>query len=220
MGDGALGFDVNQVVGAEDARRFRAAGYDFALRYVRRTVPHSFDLSKVETLSLLDAGLAVMPVQHVAPPGWLPSASLGLAYGETAGAEATAAGIPAGVNLWCDLEGVQTGCPPSAVIDYLNEWHEAAERAGFLPGLYIGDQCGLSGAELYKELRFRYYWMAYNANSDVVPAVRGACMRQHPYPRSDLRVPGIAFEYDEDVIRADALGNSPVLYLSLVDPLP
>lgn len=210
--DGARGFDCDVVVGSDEARIMKKAGFDFALRYVRRSIPHAYDVSKSETLSLLNAGLGVMLAQHVAPVGWLPSASLGMAYGETAANEAHAVGLPSGVSLWCDQEGVQTGAPSVDVIGYGNEWHDAVERRGYLPGLYVGDQCGLTGRDLYKELRFASYCGAYNVNSDCIPIIRGWQMKQHAYPAESERAP-VAFEYDTLIIMHDQLGGTPVLYL-------
>lgn len=212
MPDGSRGFDCNNIVGASEARLMKRAGFDFALRYVKRDRPHSWDASQNEVLSLLNAGIGVMLVQHVAPAGWLPTAALGMIYGDTAADEAQKVGIPFGVNLWCDLEGVQTGAHADDVIHFCNEWHEAVERKGYLPGLYVGDQCGLSAKQLYHDLRFTHYWRAYNLNDDKVPARRGFQMRQYPYPERDARAP-VGFEYDTDVIMKDKLGGSPVVFL-------
>lgn len=210
--DGSRGWDCNAVIGASEARLMKAADFEFAVRYVKRDRPHSWDVSQNEVLSLLNAGLGVMLVQHVAPTGWRPNASLGMIYGDTAADEAHKVGLPFGVNLWCDLEGVQSGSSHDDVIAYCNEWHEAVERKGYKPGLYVGDQCGLTPKELYRNLRFTHYWGAYNLNSDEVPAVRGLQMKQHPKPAPADRVP-VAFEYQTDTIMRDRLGNSPTLWL-------
>jgi hypothetical protein len=210
---GTRGFDCNARVTPDAAKRMAAAGYRFAVRYVRRSQQHDYDINAGEILSLLNAGLGVMIVQHVALPGWMPSAALGAAYGGVAAGEAHAAGLPRGVTLWCDLEGVDPDADAVSVIGFCNAWYDRAKAAGYEPGLYVGDSCGLTAQQLYRNLRFGLYWSSYNLNADNVPAVRGVCMKQRAYPAPEKRVAGVPFEYDEDVITGDALGGSPTLLL-------
>lgn len=207
------GIDCNARITPEVARRFYRAGYRFVVRYVRRAQQHSYDINAGEILSLLEAGLGVMIVQHVAMPGWMPSAALGAAYGGVAAGEAHAAGVPRGVTVWCDLEEVDPDADAASVIGFCNAWYDRVLAAGYEPGLYVGYACGLTAQQLYRSLRFKLYWMAYNADADVVPIVRGSCMKQHAYPPPGLRVDGVPFEYDVDTITGDALGGSPTLLL-------
>ncbi|MES2179250.1 MAG: glycoside hydrolase domain-containing protein [Gemmatimonadota bacterium] len=207
------GFDCNQSLTADAAARFAAAGYRFVIRYVRRTTAHPFDISADELQTLHAAGLAVMLVQHVAAPGWEPTAALGSEYGATAAAEAAAAGYPEGASLWCDLEGVATNAPAEDVVAFCNAWYDATNQAGFRPGLYVGDCCGLTPSQLYEELQFSSFWSAYNLNLDNFPAVRGVQMRQSAYPPPERRVEGISFEYDEDVLELDSKGDMCTLAL-------
>jgi hypothetical protein len=144
----------------------------------------------------------------------MPNSVLGGVYGAIAAREAEAVGLPDGVNLWCDLEGVSANAKASDVIAFCNEWYAAAVRFGFDPGLYVGDSCGLTAQQLYRDLRFKRYWSAYNLNRENFPAVRGVQIRQRPYPAPGLRVPGCPFEYDEDQIQTDALGGTPVLVVT------
>jgi hypothetical protein len=198
------------------AKLMKAADYDFVVRYVRRSANHAYDITASELLGLLQAGLGVMLVQHVAPPNWQPIAANGKGYAAIAVDHAQKVGYPLGATLWCDLEGVASReWPPMApdVIGYCNAWCDRASSGGYIPGLYVGDSCGLTALQLYRELRFQEYWSAYNLNLDNFPAVRGVQMLQHPYPPADRRVAGIDFKYQEDVIRPDALGGSPMLCL-------
>ncbi len=208
--DGAWGFDCNATVSPKVAKRFKDAGYSFVVRYVRRSQHHDFDISASEMDGILEAGLGLMLVQHVAAPGWSPTKILGQSYGAIAGVEAHNIGYPSGATLWCDLEGVADSASPSEVIDYLNSWHEMAREMGYTPGLYVGDSCGLTATELYKRLRFKAYWSAFNLNKENVPSVRGTQMRQKPYPPRDRRI-DCPFEYDEDLIVTDKLGGTPTL---------
>lgn len=217
--EGARGFDCNAKVTAPIARAFQAAGYSFVVRYVRRSTRHDYDLSVSELVGLLQSGLAVMVVQHVAAEGWHPTGNLGASYGAIAAEEARAVGIPPGVAVWCDLEGVggqdEHGEKTDArdVVSFCNSWFDAVKGAGYDPGLYVGFGCVLTGQELYYKLRFRRYWSAYNLNRDNFPAVRGVCMKQGPYPPPSERVPGVPFEYDTDVVQRDAFNNLPTAIL-------
>src|SRR5476651_601246 len=105
---GLTGFDVNAPLSVAKAQAFKAAGYAFCVRYIPRTVALTANnLTNAEALGILNAGLALMAVQHVALPGWAPTASLGAAYGSYAAIYAKqAVGLPAGMNIWCDLEEV------------------------------------------------------------------------------------------------------------------
>jgi hypothetical protein len=232
---GSRGFDANTRVSAASARAFWDAGYRFAVRYVRRSAPHAYDLSVAELVDLLKSGLGVMVVQHVAAEGWHPDQQLGESYGAVAAEEARAVGIPRGVMIWCDLEGVSRQSTPASVIQFCNAWYDAVRLAGFDAGLYVGYGCRLTAQQLYWKLKFRRFWSAYNLDADQVPAVRGVCMVQGAYPpvltdeeyqeklrrahglpasqQPHRRVPGVTFEYDTDVIEADHFNNLPTLLL-------
>ena len=111
---GVRGLDCDTAVTAAQAQAYFNQGFRFCIRYVSRTdalrAGHAGgatpDLSEAEAAGILAAGMAVMAVQHPANVGWSPSADLGTAYGANAARYAAAAGLPAGVNLWLDLEGV------------------------------------------------------------------------------------------------------------------
>lgn len=210
---GTKGFDANVTITASDAAKFYAAGYRFAVRYVRRSQRHAYDLTSWELATLLRHGLAVMLVQHVAPPGWHPTELLGRVYGETAAEEAGTAGASPGVTLWCDLEEVSDDSSPDDVIRYCNAWYDAVRQAGYEPGLYVGYGAGLTAEQLYWKLRFARFWSAYNLDTDRYPAVRGVCLRQHAKKLAD-HVPGITFEFDVNLIGKDALGGMPTLILA------
>jgi hypothetical protein len=208
---GVRGFDADATITSTMAAAFVAHGYHFCVRYLRRETFHASDLSAAEAAALLDAGLAFMAVQHVeSEDSWTPTPEKGSANGAVAATHAATIGIPSGVTLWCDLEGVAPGVPAQDVIDYCNRWHSAVAGEGFLPGLYVGFNAGLNAKQLYRDLRFTHYWSAYNLNSDQAPAVRGVQMRQAVRKPLD-EVPGIKPPFQTDTIRADALGGLPTL---------
>ena len=154
---GLLGFDANTVITSEIAQTFFAQGYRFCLRYLSRGQEAPGDLGSAEAEVILQSGLALMAVQHVRKAGWQPTGALGQQDGQAAGQNAAGVGFPAGVSIWCDLEGVQAGTPAQNVIDYCNSWFTAVANAGYLAGLYVGFQCGLNEQQLLN-LKFQHYW--------------------------------------------------------------
>ena len=208
---GIRGFDANVTITADIASAFAAHGYRFCVRYVRRQTKHAHDLTAAEANTILDAGLALMAVQHVeSEEGWVPTLEKGASNGANAAEHVTTVGMPSGVTVWCDLEGVAVGTPAQDVIDYCNRWHSVVAGAGFVPGLYVGFHCGLNPNQLYRSLRFTHYWSSYNLNADEMPAVRGVQMRQAVRKPLD-HVPGFNFEFQTDRIGGDKLGGVPTL---------
>jgi len=204
---GLKGFDANTPISASTAAAFYAKGYRFCVRYVGRTTMASYDLTSAEAKTILNAGLALMAVQHVLNPGWHPTESLGEEYGANAASFAKQVGVPAGVNLWCDLESVATGTAASDVVAYCNAWAAQVSEAGYVPGLYVGYQPGLTGKQLYEDLKFDHYWGAYNIDGDEIPATRGLLLQQKV--GSGGTIGGVSTEsYDDDVTMNDKLGGS------------
>jgi hypothetical protein len=202
---GMKGFDVNQTLNAVQAAAFKSTGYDFCIRYAPRhldTFP--YNLTNPEMNRILNAGLALMVVQHVAADNWEPTDELGKQYGEYCAEYCTKTVVlPKGVSVWLDLEMVKPGTPIADTISYCTEWYNAVNAAGYLPGLYCGYQPGLSAEELYKNLPFTAYWKAYNYDDGV--ATRGFQVIQ-----------GIAkmlngIQFDPNIIQADNLGDLPML---------
>jgi hypothetical protein len=197
---GALGFDANSHISANVAQQFASQGYQFCVRYLSRgPVQAAGDLSAAEANAILGAGLALMAVQHVRMAGWSPTAALGQSDGTNAAANATTIGFPPGVNIWCDLEGVNQAAAAQDVIGYCNAWYAAVSAGGFVPGLYVGANAILTGQQLY-DLAFQHYWQS----ESKVPAipVRGYQMIQTLVPQP---VNGIGI--DQDVTQTDQLGG-------------
>src|SRR5258708_21028354 len=102
---GMLGFDTNTKLTATTARALREAGFRFAIRYLSRNAkPPAKDLTADELNTILDAGLAVMAVQHVAPSGWAPSDTLGVEDGGKPPSPSRARGLPGKSGVWSRLE--------------------------------------------------------------------------------------------------------------------
>ena len=209
--DGVRGFDTAETVSSSAATAFRQRGYRFCVRYVRRDKPHASALSAKEAKYLLAAGIGVMLVQYVeSESAWIPGAAKGTTNGGVAASEAVKLGVPWGVTVWCDLEGVAPSTSAQKVIDYCNRWHGAVSSAGYVPGLYVGYRAGLSPTQLYRSLRFTHYWGAFNLNSDQYPAVRGIQMKQSLRRKTDS-VPNSSNDFQIDRISADALGGRPTV---------
>ena len=185
------GFDTSsQLLGAVIGEVIHILGAKFAIRYIpREATEQPGDLTHDEAVAILNSGLALMPVQHVAKSGWTPSATLGTQYGQNAAAHAAAIGFPAKVNVWCDLEEVAEGTPEQAIIDYCNHWSDAVSAKGFTPGLYVGARTFLNAAQL-GALKFTSFW---NSLSTVpVPAGRGFQLVQTRV----VKVLGISLDLD------------------------
>lgn len=193
---GARGIDCITVLTRASAERLAAAGYRFAVRYLG-------SLTLAERDAILGAGLAILAVGFSRKPGWMPTAALGDSDAAAAIHHAIAAGLPAGMHLFCDLEGPSTAASSDDCIDYVNAWSGAVRAAGYLPGLYVGFGVPLTGAQLFHDLTVACYWHSCSAVPEV--AVRGYCMRQDP--RADQWIAGI--QVDIDVIEPDAMGDVP-----------
>ena len=199
----ARGFDRTTPLTKKSAADFRNRGFRFCVRYITRAYDQesSGDLSRAEADIILDAGLALMAVQHCPLKNWTPTEVLGQTYGANAVKNAQQVGLPPGVNIWLDLEGVRGDTPAQSVIDYCNAWFAAVETAGFASGVYIGDSIVISADDLYWNLKTKHYW---KSGSDVpdIPH-RGYQMIQ--------RIPKDADDdqnVDTDVTQTDAFGDA------------
>jgi hypothetical protein len=206
---GLNGFDVNQVLTAEQAVGFKKAGCDFCIRYVPRTAAPALqpgNLTNAEALDILGAGLALMAVQHVARSPWQPNTNLGTAYGNFAASYAAqVVNLPPGMNIWCDLEMVPASVAAAHVIAYCQAWYYAVHAAGYVPGLYVGYGTRLTADQLYNDTSFQHYWQAYNGDG---VATRGFQLLQ----KTQKKLGGI--EYDPDVTQVDGEGGT-MLWLAV-----
>lgn len=205
---GASGVYVDGKLDSATAQAFAGQGHVFVLRKLSWSDPAPSDaFNSLEANDILQAGLALMPVQATPPEAWLPagaaSAELGARDGKRAAALARWIGFPAGVSVWLQLGPHGTGATPQAMLNYCNAWHDAVAHAGYAPGLGLADG-GLPGDETcYAPLRFQQYWGG------------GACLRGGPRSGACL-VPAIdgagqqsGVVYRWQFIEADRNGNTP-----------
>jgi hypothetical protein len=200
---GIIGFDLDRKLNPITAKQFYAQGYRFCLRYISRAtdVESPDDLTEAEANDILDAGLALMPVQHFAGEGWRPTADLGRTYGHNAAANAGQAGLPQGINVFLDLEGIASETPSKDIIAFCNAWFSEVETVGYVSGVYVGANAILSADELYWNLRTKHYWKSGSQVPDIPH--RGYQMIQSIKPG----------QTDKNVTLNDAFGGG-VLWLS------
>ncbi|NSX09662.1 DUF1906 domain-containing protein [Pseudomonas lini] len=194
------GFDADTVISSATAQQFAAQGYTFCIRYLSLGDSQGAgDLSSSEANDILASGLALMVVQHVDAPGWSPSQSVGQTHGNNAVTNADTIGLPPGLNVWCDLEGVAASVTAQNVINYCTAWYNAVSAAGYVPGLYVGANAVLSGQQLY-DLPFEHYWQSCSEVPTV--AVRGYQMVQ-----TLVQNPVNGIGIDDDMTQTDLLGG-------------
>jgi hypothetical protein len=193
------GFDSDTVISAQCAQQCFALGYKFCFRYLSLGPQGTGDLDSQEAINILNAGLALMPVQHVRTSGWSPNQSLGQEDGLNAATNAKGIGFPAGINVWCDLEGVNRSVQPQDVIEYCEAWHQVVNSAGYVPGLYVGAGAILTGQQLF-DLSFQHYWRS-QSNVPDIPSRSYQIVQLLP----SVAVNGIGV--DVDITQKDKLGG-------------
>ncbi|NCR52506.1 MAG: DUF1906 domain-containing protein [Microcystis aeruginosa L211-07] len=198
----SLGFDADSVITKATAQKFASQGYKFCLRYLSLGAGEApGDLTYEEALGILQGGLALMPVQHVSSPGWVPSAQLGTTYGDNGANNAISVGFPRKVNVWLDLEGISSEVSDEAVIQYCTNWYNAVAGAGYLPGLYVGANSILNSQQLY-DLPFQHYW---HSESTVPPVA----VRSYQMVQSYVAEPVNGIGIDRDITYIDNEGGVP-----------
>lgn len=193
------GVDAFSSITSDHAKAISAAGFGFAVRYVRHADSRAKHITREEAEGILAAGLSLMLVQE--GRGWKetrPTAALGKRDGEAGVAHALELGYPAGANLWLDIEGITNPeVTASDVIAYAEAWHAAVERS-FVPGYYVGPVGKLDAAQL-GALPFEHFWKS--GTKVPVPAGRGYQIVQHP-PRT---VGGV--KVDVNITQTDEKGQ-------------
>lgn len=193
---GAKGIDCDTPLDASAARRLKAAGITFVVRYISDVKPSELD-------DILGADLAFMGVGHVRYTGWQPSPGMGAVDGLNIAHAARALHLPDGATFWCDVEDVADEASATDVIGYVNAWAASVSGAGGVPGLYVGFKSVLTAAQLYHALTVTRYWKS--GSSVPTPVQRGFCMEQ--LTPLDVMFEGI--KVDHDVVLGDVLGDVP-----------
>jgi hypothetical protein len=151
---------------ADQAKRLAASGVEFFVGYLGA-------MNAARLKHVLDAGLAFMPVTFAGE------------YKDGAAdelAQLKALGIPAGVTVWLDLEGLDAwNTPADQLMALINAWARDIKAGGWMPGLYVGAPQPLTGKQLYS-LGVVRYWLGIGRcigkdGLDAYPDC-GWCMRQ------------------------------------------
>jgi hypothetical protein len=128
---------------AAQAAALKASGVDGFIGYLGA-------VTRERLAIVLAAGLGFMPV------------SLAGEYEDGADdevAQLKALGIPSGVTVWLDLEGLKAWkSDPAQLIAKLTAWAQKIAAGGWLPGLYVGAPQPLTSRELYVLPFVRYWW--------------------------------------------------------------
>ena len=162
---GMIGFDTDTKI-TEAANEFVLQGFHFVLRYLSlREKEAQGDLTKEEAYAILEAGLGLMPVQHVREPGWIPTEALGLRDGKEARIQAFLCGFLPHCTVWLDLEGVNQKVSQADVLAYTVAWAKSVRAWGYHPGIYVGAQSLLNQDDLSKSMPYRYFWRSISASA-------------------------------------------------------
>ena len=181
------------------ALAMRAAGADGFAGYLGV-------INKERVQFIVDAGIGYLPV------------TLAGEYNDGAADEVASLrnlGIPAGVTVFLDLEGLSAfRTDPVVLADKINAWADNIAHAGYIPSLYVGVPQPFTSNELWK-LRVQRYWKGqgslrdrYNALTE--PTGCGFCLTQmYPsHPRGGVWT-------DSNMIGCDFKGRTPVWAASL-----
>ena len=197
------GLDCNTKLSYLTASKFKASGFDYAIRYVGRYAMSPHDIDNIELNNILNAGMDLGIVQHCpGKPGIIPSKEVGKIWGENAREFSKQIGYAEGKIVYLDLEDVNSDYrhKQQEIFDYCNAWYDEVAQY-YTPGIYIGFNNYMTSDQLYYDLHFRDYWESLSR----VPAVtiRGYAMTQYPYGT----LHGI--QIDKNIITGDKLGRSP-----------
>lgn len=105
------------------------------------------------------------------------------------------------MNVWLDIEGINSGVSAQEVIAYCTAWYNAVAAAGYLPGLYVGANCILNSQQLY-DLPFQHYWQS---ESEVPPVAT----RSYQMVQSFVAEPVNGIGIDQDITYIDDEGGVP-----------
>ena len=144
-------------------------------------------------------------------------------------AQLRALGIPKGVTVWLDLEGMKAyKTSPPDLIAKINAWADAITAGGWMPGLYVGAPQPLTSRELYQLRVVRYWWglgKPVDRNAALVYPDCGWCMIQQWHGGgSEGRPPGGMFWRDSGVfvdtngIQRDHKNRLPVWVVASDEP--
>lgn len=152
---------------SDQIRAIRAAGVDAVAGYLGV-------MSKTTVQAVLAAGMGFLPVtlageyEDGAQDELSQLKDLGL--------------VGHGLTVFMDMEGLKAyKTAPAQLIAKLDAWADAILRAGYTPGLYVGNPQPLTSEELWK-LKVQRYWKGQgrcvDRNNDLAEPACGWCLVQ------------------------------------------
>ena len=177
----AIGFDTIEAITAEHLTELEPdTRIEFIGRYVDGLTAHELDaiLATDRMVTLFTYADEFNPAPRIA--------------------ELRALGIPSGVTIWLDVEGV-TQRPDVQI----NTWAAAMRAAGYDPGAYVGAQSLLTAADWTALAVDRYC----RSCSYVPEPSEGFCLLQLSPPNQKIGT----LIVDWDVVQADYRGRLPTM---------
>ncbi len=132
-------------------------------------------MSKTRLAAVLAAGMGYMPVTFAGEYSDGPQDEL---------LQLAALGVPKGVTVWLDLEGLTAWkSDPIKLIQMIEDWAAPIVDAGYIAGLYAGVPQPLTSEELWKLKGITRYWKGQGRQVDRFgnlsePSGCGWCMTQ------------------------------------------
>jgi len=163
----SIGVDCVTILNAQRCQALKAAGIGWVMRYTDT-------LTVVELETIHGEGMGAGFVSYAPEGGWEPSSTLGTTGAMGAVAALRALGVPSGVTLFADLEGVSPTAPADDVMAWGDSRASMVKGSGYDPGVYVGAGAGLNAAQLYS-LGFDKYWRSL---SDVPTPACGYVLTQ------------------------------------------
>jgi len=199
---GHLCIDVDEPLDGATCTFFKNYGVRGVWRYLS-------DVTLAEAQTITSSGLILYFVNHSRLPGWIPSADDGALDAKRDIADLKRLGVPAGVHVFFDLEGVG-GASPSNLIAHLNAWASAIKTGGYIAALYVGYQALLTSAQLYALPDVHLYWHGASRVEDIAGAEAGPACGWSVYQGSIVDVQMFGVEIDWDFIGGDFNGRLPI----------
>ncbi len=178
---------------AAQARALKASGVDALAGYLGAIDP-------IRLNNVLGAGLGFLPVTFAGEYLDGPNDEIG---------QLKALGIPGGVTVFLDLEGLKAfQADPVKLAAQIDTWAMAIAAAGYIPGLYVGVPQPFTSQELWS-LKVQRYWRGQGSvrdrnNALAEPSGCGWCMTQMfpSYTRGGVWV-------DSNMVGHDYRGRTP-----------
>jgi len=200
---GDLCVDVDEPLSAGACGLMRAWGVRGVWRYLS-------DLTLMEVMTITSSSLILYFVNHSRLPGWIPSAAEGALDAKRDLTDLARLGVPAGVHVFFDLEGVGGGAGSVAnLIAHLDAYASAIKAGGYIPAVYVGDQSLLTSVQLYA-LGFELYWKSGSHVVDITGVEAGPECGWSAYQGSIFDVKMFGVEIDWDFISGDFKGRLPI----------